>query len=81
MKDARGHGSDGRGGGSSASDYLKRSQIGLAPGRGFSGKQLSGSTLSDTQRTVGRMREQLQYAGPGHSAGIIQGIKNFIGGR
>lgn len=80
MKDSQGHGSDGRGG-SLPTDYLKRSGIGLARNTGFSGKRLNAGAMTDTQKTVSRLREHLQGVAPqsGHGAGLLQAIKNFGG--
>lgn len=77
MKDARGHGSDGRDGGS----FGKRQQIGISMnGPGFSRRILSPQDRSETQRTVARLRGQLVSTGPGHTSALMQGIKNILGG-
>lgn len=78
MKDARGHGSDGRGG-SSASDYLKRSGIGVAGN--FSGRKLNPNlTPTAGQHTVNDLRNRLSNAaGPGHARALLQGIRNLVG--
>ena len=82
MKDARGHGSDTRGEFRPNDPMpMKHGMIGFRTGGpGFSGKVLNAGAMSDAQKTVARMREQLQSTGPGHSAGILQGIKNLLGG-
>jgi hypothetical protein len=77
VKDPRGHGSDGRDGGS----FSKRQQIGISMlGPGFSGRQLSPQTKTQVQRTVTQMRERLHNTGPGHSSALMQGIRNLLGG-
>ena len=82
MKDAQGHGSNGNGGGSRLpTDYLKRSNIGLARGPGFSGKKLNAGAMTDTQKSISRVREQLKGVTPqsGHGAGLLQALKNLGG--
>lgn len=70
MKDAKGHGSDGRGGDSSVNDRLKRPQIGLTADAQFSGKSLRNvGEPTDTQRMVSGMRSQLQ-SGEQHTQAI-----------
>jgi len=75
-KDAQGHGSEGRG-----ARPFDRSGIGMTASAQFSGKPLRGvSNQTDTQRTVADMRTRMQNTGPGHQTGLMQGIKNFLGG-
>src|ERR1700726_4138503 len=75
MKDARGHGSDGRG----------NKGIPLAPG--FHAPSQANAMRpdrdykNDAERTVADLRSRMTNTGPGHQAGLFQGIKNFIGGR
>ena len=78
MKDAQGHGSNSRGG-SSASDYLKRSDIGVAGN--FSGRKLNPNlTPSEGTRSALHLRQQLaNAAGPGHARALMQGIRNLVG--
>jgi hypothetical protein len=85
-KDARGHGSDGRGGGL---DFgyrphdpmpMNHTRIGLGTGTpGFSGKILNAGAMTDSQKTLSRVREQLRSVDPqsGHGAGLLQALKNF----
>ena len=77
MKDARGHGSDIRSGGlrgvTLASGFRAPSQAGaMRPDRDFK---------TDADRTVAGLRARMAGTGPGHQTGLMQGIKNFIGGR
>jgi hypothetical protein len=76
MKDARGHGSDMRSGGlrgvTLGPDF--RAPIGamkMRPDRDFK---------NDAERTVYDLRQRMASAGPGHKTGLMQGIKNFLGG-
>lgn len=76
MKDAQGHGSNIRSGGLN----------GVSLGEGFRAS-ISGSRMrpdrdfkTDADRTVADLRSRMQSAGPGHKAGLVQGIKNLLGG-
>jgi hypothetical protein len=76
MKDARGHGSDGRAG------SLGKSGIGIAASfQATSHMKPSRDYTSDAARTVGDLRQRMQGAGPGHQAGLMQGIRNLLGDR
>jgi hypothetical protein len=79
MKDARGHGSEGRGGDSAINDRLKRPRIGMTTDAVFSNRRGVGDR-TDTQRTVANLRTRMQNTGPGYQAGLSQSIKNFLGG-
>jgi len=75
MKDARGHGSDGR------------ANKGIPLAAGFRAP-MSGAAMrpdhdfkTDADRTVAGLRARMVGTGPGHQTGLMQGIKNFIGGR
>ena len=76
MKDAKGHGSEGRGGDRAVP--FDRSKIGMTIGARFSGKMLG--PQSDNARTIAGLRTRMQNTGPGHQSGLLQGIKNFLGG-
>ena len=80
MKDAKGHGSDARGN-SAINDRLKRPRIGMTVDAVFS-RQVGRSNImpSEGQRTVNDLRNRMQDTGPGHQAGLLQGIKNLVGG-
>ena len=79
MKDAKGHGSEGRGGDRAVP--FDRSKIGMTVGANFSDRPLRGvGDRTDTQRTVANLRARMQDAGPGHQSGLLQGIKNLLGG-
>jgi hypothetical protein len=78
MKDAKGHGSDAYGD-SLVNDRLKRSRIGMLTSAVFSNRHGGGGDRTDTQRTVVNLRTQMQNTGPGHQAGLLQGIKNLMG--
>lgn len=76
MKDANGHGSEGRG-----AVPFDRSKIGMTVGARFSNRPLRGrGDQTDTQRTVADLRTRMQSTGPGHQTGLMQGIKNILGG-
>lgn len=89
MKDALGHGSNSRGGGGNYGDPRLRGNysdtriktagmrgVGLAPGFHATARPMPG----DAARTVFGLRQQMTNTGPGHRAGLIQAIKNFLGG-
>ena len=92
MKDARGHGSDSRGGiGPEAKARARAAFLnyrgptlqeaarrGAAFGGGR-GKPLPQDNL-DTRRTVNDLRSRMTSTGPGHMAALMQGIKNLLGG-
>ena len=77
MKDARGHGSESRG----AMSRPAGSGLPFHLGRGFSAvsRMKPDRDMTDTQRTVSDMRSRMSGTGPGHSAGLLQGIKNLLG--
>lgn len=82
MKDAKGHGSDSRGGGDrSVNDRLKRPRIGMDVNAVFSNRNLKPNLLpSGGQRTVNDLRNRMQTTGPGHQIALGQAIKNLFGG-
>lgn len=71
MKDARGHGSEIRNAGLRG--------VTLAPG--FRAVSHMKPVPTDTARTVQDMRARLAGTGPGHAIGLMQGIRNLLGGR
>lgn len=76
MRDARGHGSDPRNS-ASGSQRFKTAGLrgmGLAPGATFLPR------YGNAKQVVEAMRAQMRTTGPGHRAGLMQGIKNFLGG-
>lgn len=83
MKDAKGHGSNGRGG-------VSIIQSGGLRGVGLSNNYrapLAGANrrpdrdyTSDAARTVGELRSRMANTGDGHKTGLLQGIKNILGG-
>lgn len=75
MKDARGHGSDGRGnkGIPLAAGFRAPSQANaMRPDRDYK---------NDAERTVADLRQRMADTGPGHQRGLVQGIRNLFGGR
>lgn len=79
MKDAKGHGSEGRG--SDRAVPFDRSKIGMTVGAHFSDRALRGvGNQTDTQRTVADLRARMASTGPGHQSGLWQGVKNLLGG-
>jgi hypothetical protein len=77
MKDAFGHGSNGRGG--SVNSRLRRPDIGLTQAARFSGRILNPNPApTEGQRAVNDLRNRLSNAaGPGHAAALVQGIRNL----
>lgn len=77
MKDAHGHGSDPRGIGGGFSTFktgvLK--DVGVSHDARFSPK-----AYGNINRTVASMRAQMQNTGAGHRFGLMQGIRNLLGG-
>jgi len=83
-KDARGHGSDGRGG-SDVVGNTRRFSHGTPAGISLHGKFSAGQRSpgyqqDDTKRTISDLRSRLSNTGPGHQVGLLQGIRNFLGG-
>lgn len=74
MKDARGHGSDSRGGSVPFKTAGLRG-VGLALNAKFEPR------YSNSKDVVDSLRSQMRGTGAGHQAGLLQGIKNFLGGR
>jgi hypothetical protein len=82
MKDAKGHGSDSRGGGGdySVNDRLKRPRIGMDVNAVFSSRNLKPNLLpSEGQRTVNNLRNQMNGTGPGHQMALGQAVRNLLG--
>jgi hypothetical protein len=76
MKDAHGHGSDGRGSFGQRQPYAQgRNLFSIAPGASFKSRP-----KTDAKRTVEDLRNQMRFTGPGHRTGLMQGIKNLLGG-
>ena len=82
MKDAQGHGSNSRGDAYSTSrpagsglPFHVSQNFGavsrMRPDRDFK---------TDADRTVSDLRSRMSNTGPGHSVGLLQGIKNLLGG-
>lgn len=73
MKDALGHGSDGR------------ANKGIPLAAGFRAPSQAGVMKSDrdfktdADRTIAGLRSRMTNTGPGHQAGLMQGIKNLFG--
>jgi len=79
MKDAKGHGSDARGASIIKSGGLKGVSIG--PNfRGTSRMRPDRDFKNDAARTVGELRSRMANTGDGHKTGLLQGIKNILGG-
>lgn len=83
MKDAKGHGSEGRGVG--AASTIKSGGlrgVGLAFGATMPSDRMKPDRdyKNDAERTVADLRGRMTGTGPGHQAGLLQGIKNFFGG-
>jgi len=75
MKDARGHGS-------SARANSHNMSFGIAPGVHLSSGMKGPQPRSDTARTIADLRTRLRSTpGEGHATGLMQGIKNFLGGK
>jgi hypothetical protein len=76
MKDARGHGSNGSGGG------LHRVSLDEAVHPGFRFAAGAGKSMasSDAMRTVQNLRYQMRDTGAGHKATLGQAIRNLLGG-
>jgi hypothetical protein len=73
MKDARGHGSDGRNnkGVPLAAGFRAPSQANaMRPDHDYK---------NDAERTVANLRQRMGSTGPGHQTGLMQGIKNLLG--
>ena len=81
-KDSGGHGSEGGRGGVSrpvgsglqfgvASKFKSKGGAGMKPDH----------DMSDAHRTVSDLRSRMSGTGAGHQTGLMQGIKNFLGGR
>ena len=89
MKDAKGHGSDSRGGSGGTpgfgSHVLKYRGPNVAEPTAMK-TSLSRGTLSpgyakeDNARTISDLRARMSGTGPGHATGLLQGIKNLLGG-
>lgn len=83
MKDAQGHGSNGRGGGGDPrfAPHTLTLQEAQRPGiRGQMNRGGRGLYNTDAARTVFGLRQQMGQTGPGHRAGLMQAIKNLWGG-
>lgn len=94
MKDAKGHGSDARAAGAFvrrvSGEGARNSPSGrplmaqLAPEARFPSQanamRPDRDYTSDTARTVFGLRQRMQATGPGHRTGLMQGIKNLLGG-
>lgn len=82
-KDARGHGSEGGRGGVSR-PVGSGLQFGVASkfkSKGGAGMKSDRDHTSDAARTVSDLRSRMATTGAGHKTGLMQGIKNFLGGR
>ncbi len=84
MKDAKGHGSESRGGSDFApgAQHIFKPNI---PAAAISGQFSRGNispryAAEDTKRTVSDLRARMSDTGPGHAAALWQGIKNLVGG-
>lgn len=76
MKDARGHGSNSRGSFGQRQPFAQgRNLFAIQPGASFQPR-----AKTDAKRTVEDLRNQMRFTGPGHRAGLMQGIKNLLGG-
>jgi len=78
-KDARGHGSDG-GTGTFKTAGLKGVGIGANYHAAQDRMRSNQDFNSPAARTVFGLRQQMASTGPGHRAGLLQGIKNLLGG-
>ena len=76
MKDALGHGSDIRSGG------LRGVTLGPNYRAPISGSKMRPDRdyKNDAERTVADLRSRMSSTGDGHKAGLLQGIKNLLGG-
>lgn len=90
MKDARGHGSDGKGGGGrgplgfrGGSSVYRSQPFEIAHGAQFGPSRMKSDRdfKSDADRTVHDLRSRMSNTGPGHQTGLMQGIKNLLGRR
>jgi hypothetical protein len=82
MKDAHGHGSDSGNPSTIKSGGLRG--VGLAAGYsapiGAANRRPDRDFKSDADRTVYDLRQRMASTGPGHTAGLMQGVKNLLGG-
>lgn len=79
MKDARGHGSNGRGGSFLQSGGLKG--VAIAADARFTNTPMRPDRdfKTDADRTVHDLRQRMANTGPGHQRGLMQSIKNLLG--
>ena len=78
MKDAKGHGSESHGGTIIQSGGLKG--VNISPNYRSVSRMRPDQDMTDTQRTVADLRSRMSNTGPGHSTGLLQGIRNLLGG-
>lgn len=73
MKDAQGHGSNGRGNYSpDRSPYAQgRNAFGIAHGASFSPRYASGQRAAEATRAI--------MKAPAHQTGIVHAVRNFLG--
>jgi hypothetical protein len=78
MKDAHGHGSNG---GSTTFKTAGLKGVGLSANFSAPSMMKSGRDFkTDADRTVYDLRQRMAGAGAGESHGLMQGIRNFLGG-
>ena len=75
MKDAKGHGSEARGGGPTSLRDAERPGIRTPGSRGPS---LPSDNI-DTMKTIADLRARMSGTGPGHQTVLSQGIDNLKG--